>query len=135
MKQSIPDVEFLNAPVSAGELLDKITILRIKQQRISDAGKLVNINRELSALEQVAIDLLEDPALTDLITQLQHINETLWHIEDDIRDCERRQDFSDRFIQLARSVYLTNDQRADTKRRINDICGSALIEEKSYARY
>ena len=135
MKQSIPDVEFLNAPVSAGELLDKITILRIKQQRISDAGKLVNINRELSALEQVAIDLLGDPALADLIAQLQHINETLWDIEDEIRDCERRQDFSDHFVQLARSVYLTNDRRSEIKRNINIACGSLLVEEKSYAAY
>jgi len=135
VKQSIPDVEFLNAPVSAGELLDKITILRIKQQRISDAGKLVNINRELSALEQVAIDLLGDPALADLIAQLQHINETLWDIEDEIRDCERRQDFSDHFVQLARSVYLTNDRRSEIKRNINIACGSLLVEEKSYAAY
>lgn len=125
----------LNAPVSAGELLDKITILRIKQQRLTDSAKLANVGRERQALEQVAVDLLGDQALAGLLQQLQSVNETLWDIEDAIRDCERRADFSDTFIQLARQVYLNNDQRAALKRQINEQCGSALTEEKSYAAY
>jgi adenine C2-methylase RlmN of 23S rRNA A2503 and tRNA A37 len=130
-----PKINELQAPVSAGELLDKITILRLKQQHIIGAKKLANVNRELEVLKSVAADLLGDPTLLPLLEQLQQVNQHLWDIEDDIRECERRQDFSDHFVQLARSVYLTNDRRSEIKRNINIACGSLLVEEKSYAAY
>lgn len=123
-------------PVSWGELFDKITILEIKRQRIDDAAKLVNINRERDSLQEVARGYqlpVED--LDRLIAELRSVNESLWDIEDDIRSCERIGDFSDRFIELARSVYRTNDLRADLKLKINRLLGSELIEEKSYEAY
>lgn len=123
-------------PVSWGELFDKMTILEIKQARIDDPQKRANIDRELDALRDVYRDsaLPGDP-LRELINELRRTNEALWEIEDDIRNCERNKDFSDRFIELARSVYRTNDKRADLKLRINRLLGSELIEEKSYEAY
>lgn len=123
-------------PVSWGELFDKITILEIKRQRIADESKLTNINRELDALQEVCRRFqLPGAELDDLVAELRSVNESLWDIEDDIRSCERSGDFSDRFIELARSVYRTNDLRAELKLSINRLLGSELIEEKSYQAY
>jgi len=123
-------------PVSAGELVDKITILEIKAERITDAAKNANVRRELAALDAVLAPLMrEQPALAELKSALREINEALWRIEDDIRDCERRKDFGARFIELARAVYRTNDRRAAAKREIDTLVGSELVEEKSYTTY
>jgi hypothetical protein len=126
----------VNIPVSWGELFDKLTILEIKQSRIDDPRKLENIGRELEALRRVYSDSsLPGAPLQELIDELRRTNEALWEIEDDIRNCERNKDFSERFIELARSVYRTNDKRAELKLRINRLLGSELIEEKSYEAY
>ena len=123
-------------PVSPGELLDKITILRIKQVRIPDAVKLANVKLELALLEQTwrnsgcaARELAADERA------LQEVNERLWDIEDRIRDKEAKQSFDRDFIELARAVYVCNDERAAIKKRINLQLGSRLIEEKSYQQY
>ena len=123
-------------PVSWGEIIDKITILDIKAERLADPAKLLNVRTELAEL--VAVREREFPAhagLADLAAELKAINETLWVVEDDIRDCERAKDFGAKFVELARAVYFTNDERAALKRKVNDLLGSALIEEKSYAPY
>lgn len=123
-------------PQSWGEIIDKITILEIKTEKLSDAAKLANVRRELTEL--VAVREQHFPAhagLASLSAKLKAVNESLWWIEDDIRDCERAKDFGEKFIGLARAVYVTNDQRAAVKREINDLLGSTLIEEKSYAAY
>ncbi|MFD2234491.1 DUF6165 family protein [Phaeospirillum tilakii] len=123
-------------PVSWGEVIDKITILEIKAERLSDPAKLANVRRELDALAAVRDREFPGHAgLAALAGELKTINESLWEIEDEIRDCERAQDFGETFIRLARSVYVTNDRRAAVKRRINDLLGSDLVEEKSYAAY
>lgn len=121
--------------ISAGELLDKIAILRIKSERIRDSGKLRNVRAELAVLETVRQTLPPSSALVDLEGQLRTANERLWEIEDALREYERRQDFGPQFIELARSVYLTNDRRTALKRTINELLDSRLIEEKSYAEY
>lgn len=123
-------------PVSWGELLDKITILEIKRQRITDVTKQANVERELAALNEVVTTsgkLPEDAQ--PIIDQLRHVNETLWDIEDEIRECERTKNFGTRFVELARAVYHTNDKRAAFKRDLNDLLGSELVEEKSYQPY
>jgi len=123
-------------PVSWGEVIDKITILEIKAERLADPAKLANVGNELAAL--VAVREREFPghaALAGLSAVLKAINEKLWAIEDDIRDCERAKDFGAKFVALARAVYVTNDERAQAKRRVNELLGSALVEEKSYAPY
>jgi hypothetical protein len=126
----------IKVPVSPGELLDKITILRIKAQRMSDAQKLDNVRLELAALEQTwAASDYAQLDIEDDIDALLRVNERLWVIEDDIRDKERAQAFDARFIELARAVYFENDERAAIKRRINVKLGSRIVEEKSYARY
>lgn len=123
-------------PQSWGEIIDKITILQIKNEKIKDAAKLVNIRRELAELEAVREEHFPANAgLAALSAKLKGVNESLWWIEDDIRDCERAKDFGPKFIDLARAVYVTNDQRGNVKREINELLGSALIEEKSYAAY
>jgi hypothetical protein len=126
----------IRVPVSPGELLDKITILRIKSSRMRDASKLANVRAELEALEQLwnaspyaAVDVTND------VGALLAVNERLWTIEDDIRDKERAQTFDADFVRLARAVYIENDERAAIKRRLNVRLGSSLIEEKSYAEY
>ena len=123
-------------PVSYGELLDKIAILQIKSERISDATKLANIRKELSALEKT---WMAHPAaghdIVELRARLKAVNERLWVIEDDIRIKEKAQQFDDAFVQLARSVYFENDQRARIKKDINTALGSAYVEEKSYEDY
>lgn len=126
----------LLVPVSWGELLDKITILEIKAQRIVDADKRGNVERELAALNAVvtAAGTLPDTA-QPIIDRLRGVNETLWDIEDEIRDCERAKEFGTRFVELARAVYHTNDKRAAFKRDLNELLGSELVEEKSYQPY
>ena len=123
-------------PISPGELLDKITILRIKSARMTDAAKLANVRLELSLLEKTWRDSVD--AAIDIAAEeraLQAVNERLWVIEDDIRDKERAQAFDARFIELARAVYVENDERAAIKKRINVQLGSRIVEEKSYKPY
>ena len=123
-------------PVSWGELLDKITILDIKLRRIDDPAKLANVRNEREALGGVvaAAGALPETAGA-VIDGLCAVNEALWDIEDEIRDCERRKDFGPRFLELARSVYHSNDRRAALKRELNQLLGSELVEEKSYHAY
>lgn len=126
----------LLTPVSPGELLDKLTILEIKSERIDDPDKLTNVRHERDLLEGVWNDSgLSNDRVLQLKGQLRTINEALWDIEDEIRDCERDGDFGERFVELARSVYRTNDQRSEVKKAINLELGSAIVEEKSYADY
>ena len=122
--------------LSIGELLDKISILQIKAERIDDPSKVKNINKELDVLMSLWNDSpYSDTNLSSEINELKNINEALWDIEDKIRDKERNQVFDKDFIELARSVYFTNDKRAEIKRIINGKTGSELIEEKSYSEY
>ena len=122
--------------IAAGELVDKITILEIKKCRITEAAKLKNVRAELEALQAVRARVLPaSQKLDQLADQLKEINETLWFIEDRIRDHEREQNFGAAFVELARMVYVTNDRRAAVKSRINQLAGSRLVEEKSYAAY
>lgn len=123
-------------PISPGELLDKITILRIKSERMSDVAKLRNVRHELALLERTWRDAV-DPAV-DLAAEerdLARVNASLWDIEDRIREKEREQRFDAGFIELARAVYVSNDERAAIKKRINQKLGSTLVEEKSYQPY
>jgi hypothetical protein len=126
----------ISVPVSPGELLDKITILRIKSNRMSDAQKLANVRVELKVLEETwsASPYAQADIAADVAALLQ-VNERLWAIEDAIRDKERAQEFDAEFIRLARAVYVENDERAAIKRRINLKLGSTIVEEKSYAKY
>lgn len=122
--------------VSPGELIDKITILEIKAERIADPAKLENVRYELGLLRAArAARLADSRALGRLEGELKSVNETLWQVEDDIRACEAAGDFGPRFIALARSVYRTNDRRAALKREIGALFGSKLVEEKSYQDY
>ena len=123
-------------PISPGEMLDKITILRIKAARMSDPVKVANVKHELALLEKTwkesgaaAIDIGDEEA------NLTRVNEKLWVIEDEIRDEERAKRFTEKFIELARAVYFTNDERAAIKKRINTAMGSTIVEEKSYQQY
>lgn len=126
--------EHVLVPVSIGELLDKITILQIKSERITAEAKLANIRKELDALLATCADNRIDVGHA-LVKELKSINEQLWVIEDDIRDKERARSFDDAFVQLARAVYVTNDKRFEVKSRINAAMGSSLAEEKSYQPY
>lgn len=122
--------------VAPGELIDKITILELKQEHISDAAKLANVRHELDVLTKARdMAMPASAALDQLAAELKQVNAALWRIEDDIRDCERAKDFGPTFIELARAVYMTNDRRATVKRAINDLLGSSIVEEKSYAAY
>jgi len=122
--------------ISVGELLDKITILQIKAERINDAEKLINIKKELQVLQgQWEESPYGQTNLTESILSLKDVNEKLWIIEDNIRNKESRQQFDQEFIELARAVYFTNDIRAEIKRDINNKTGSDLVEEKSYSNY
>jgi hypothetical protein len=126
----------IKVPVSPGEMLDKITILRIKSKRMSDAQKLANVRLELRALEETwSGSAYSKIPLSAEIDALYSVNERLWVIEDDIRDKERAQAFDAEFVRLARAVYFENDERAAIKKRINLKLGSAIVEEKSYAEY
>jgi len=122
------------APISIGELIDKITILELKMSLIKDQDKLKNIGIELEQLTQILGSKLNDTdQLTELKNQLYEINQELWHVEDYKRKCERDQFFGESFVQASRKVYLKNDLRAAIKREINMLTGSTIIEEKSYS--
>ena len=123
-------------PISPGELLDKLTILQIKSENILDGDKLVNVNIERTALQNIVnTHIPKTKEIQFLTASLLAVNKELWIIEDDIRDCERAGDFGEDFIRLARAVYVTNDKRANLKKQINLAMGSKLIEEKSYTEY
>ena len=123
-------------PGSPGELIDKITILEIKFEKILDVSKRMNVGRELEALSiSLEQNIIISTELAALKLNLKKVNEVLWDIEDDIRSCERKTDFGPIFVKLARSVYFQNDRRAALKKEINVLLGSDIIEEKSYAKY
>ena len=123
--------------ISNGELLDKLSILEIKEKNISDPTKLENIKNEFNELKPLANIIFNDfsPQIKDLYFRLSEVNNELWVIEDDIRECERNKNFKSKFIELARSVYFTNDKRSVIKKEINILTKSGLIEEKSYEDY
>ena len=122
--------------ISAGELMDKITILEIKKVKITDPEKQVIINKELNSLHSTyQTSLTPSPELQEQITKLKTINLTLWDIEEGKRECERQKDFGDGFVQLARSVYIENDNRAKIKAEINRLTNSTISEVKSYKAY
>ena len=126
----------INVDLSIGEFFDKMTILEIKRERITDRDKLENINKEYSYLEGLLDELsITRKDVAEEVGKLKEINEKLWIIEDDIREKERRKSFDAEFIELARSVYITNDQRSEIKRAINLKLGSNFVEEKSYEEY
>jgi hypothetical protein len=122
-------------PISPGELLDKITILRIKSQRMSDPQKLANVRHELELLEKTWKEAIGAADVGSEERALEQVNQRLWVIEDDIRDKEAARTFDQRFIELARAVYIENDERAAIKKRINTRLGSKIVEEKSYKDY
>ncbi len=129
-------MSLVSTPMSVGELLDKITILEIKSSKITDSDKLKNINYELDLLNNTWLETgLDNEATQALKTDLKKVNLKLWQIEDDIRIKEKDRAFDDEFIQLARSVYYQNDDRANIKKQINLLTGSDLVEEKSYESY
>ena len=129
-------MENIHVPVSPGEVLDKITILEIKSERMTDPEKVVNVRVELALLQETwASAVSRDQVIDELHDQLKKINETLWEIEDDIRNKERVKEFDERFIELARQVYFTNDRRSQVKKELNLHLGSLIIEEKSYQDY
>ena len=126
----------LVVPVSWGELLDKISILQIKSERLDNGPKKENVCHELALLERVRDRQLPDGVdLAEVLAGLRQANEQLWEIEDQIRICEKNQQFDDNFIRLARAVYVTNDRRAALKYRLNALLGSEIVEEKAYVNY
>jgi hypothetical protein len=125
----------MKVEISNGELLDKLTILRIKQEKIKEEEKLININNEILELEPLYLKILEKRDVSGLFLSLLEVNTEIWAIEDSIRENERNKDFGGSFISLARSVYFQNDKRASIKKQINLETGSFLIEEKSYSDY
>ena len=125
----------INTPVSLGELVDKISILIVKQQNITDQNKLIQVNKELNFLKETLNKHVTQDEIESYMNDLIDINSKLWVIEDDIRDCEKNKQFDEKFIELARSVYFTNDKRANLKLDINKNFGSELVEVKSYEKY
>jgi len=125
----------VNAPISVGELMDKISILKIKKKNITDEKKLLFINEELQLLSSTLNAFVQDNKINEFLDKLIEVNSKLWKIEDDIRLCERNKKFNQHFIDLAREVYITNDKRADIKLAINNHFGSTLVEVKSYIKY
>tara|TARA_R110000782_G_scaffold190548_1_gene280411 strand:+ start:115 stop:501 length:387 start_codon:yes stop_codon:yes gene_type:complete len=127
----------MKVEVSNGELLDKLTILEIKLKNIEDSDKLVNIQNEFDVLNPLAEDIFDDnnSDLQNHYMELADINSQLWKIEDDIRECEKNKDFGEKFVELARAVYITNDKRCEVKKIINIVTGSELVEEKGYQNY
>ena len=125
----------INAPISLGELIDKISILIIKKKNITDQKKLDFIKEELQILQSTLDESLDKKKIEFYLNELISINSQLWKIEDEIRDCERGKKFDQKFIDLARSVYITNDKRSAIKLEINNFFGSKLVEVKSYERY
>ena len=129
-------MENIRVPISPGELLDKITILEIKANRITDTEKLQNVETELQLLTEVwGQSLVDSNTVKQLKHELKTTNICLWEIEDEIRNKEARKEFDQEFIELARSVYLQNDKRAEVKKQINVLLGSKISEEKSYVEY
>ena len=125
----------ISTPISLGELVDKISILMIKKKNISDSIKLQHVNKELEFLQKTLKKYISEDEINDFLLKLVNINSKLWVIEDDIRECERKKLFDQTFIDLARSVYFTNDERAKVKNEINKNFGSELVEVKSYEEY
>lgn len=126
----------ITVPIAPGELIDKITILEIKCEQIRDEQKLANVRNELTLLLAARDAAIEASRELDALTaRLKEINQALWRIEDGKRDCERRKQFGEQFIELARSVYIKNDERAAVKRKINELLGSQIVEEKNYQPY
>ena len=125
----------INTPISLGELIDKISILLIKERKITDVKKIDLIHEELTLLKKTLNKVTKDSAIDDYLNQLTDINSALWKIEDELRDCEKNKEFDKKFIDLARSVYITNDKRAEIKLEINNKFGSKIVEVKSYTKY
>jgi len=125
----------INTPISLGELVDKISILIIKQKNITDETKLDHVKKELDFLQKTLMNYVQQEEINNYLENLININSKLWNIEDDIRECERKKLFDQSFIDLARSVYFTNDERAKIKNDINKTFGSELVEVKSYEEY
>lgn len=126
----------INIPISPGELLDKITILEIKSEQIQDKNKLENVQNELALLSKIWQEAIkDDKTIQHLKNELKSNNQNLWEIEDKIRTKESHKEFDQEFIDLARSVYFENDKRAATKKEVNNLLGSRIVEEKSYAKY
>ena len=125
----------INTPISLGELVDKISILIIKQKNIVDKAKLEYVNKEFEYLQKTLIKYVQQEEINKYLNDLVLINSKLWKIEDDIRECERNKKFDQKFIDLARKVYFTNDERAKVKNDINNGFGSELVEVKSYEDY
>jgi uncharacterized protein YjbK len=129
----LPKIQTMKLEVSNGEIADKLTIIEIKLEKIKDVTKLANLRNEYEVVNQAMSAILDKSH--PLYQQLYEINSRLWVIEDHIRDLERDKNFGDDFIQTARSVYFINDDRSDVKRKINEVTGSKLFEEKSYEEY
>ena len=125
----------INIPISLGELLDKISILIIKEKNIVDTQKQYHIKKELDSLNKTLEDSISRSKVKEYIEKLIEINSKLWLIEDDIRDCERKKKFDQKFINLARAIYIKNDRRSEIKLEINKKFGSELVEVKSYEKY
>ena len=125
----------IKTPISLGELIDKISILLIKERKITDVKKIDLIYEELTLLKKTLNKVTKDSAIDDYLNQLIDINSALWKIEDELRDCEKNKEFDKKFIDLARSVYTTNDKRAEIKLEINNKFGSKIVEVKSYTKY
>ncbi len=125
----------INTPISLGELVDKISILIIKQKNITDEIKLDHVKKELDFLQKTLMNYVQQEEINTYLENLININSKLWNIEDDIRECERKKLFDQTFIDLARGVYFTNDERAKVKNDINKTFGSELVEVKSYEEY
>ena len=125
----------INTPISLGELVDKISILIIKEKNITDETKLDHVKKELDFLQKTLMNYVQQEEINNHLENLININSKLWNIEDDIRECERKKLFDQTFIDLARSVYSTNDERAKVKNDINKTFGSELVEVKSYEEY
>ena len=125
----------INIPVSLGELLDKISILIIKEKNIVDTQKQYHIKNELEVLNKTLENSISRSQAKEYIEMLIEINSELWFIEDDIRDCERKKQFDQKFIDLARAIYIKNDKRSEVKLEINTKFGSELVEVKSYEKY
>ena len=125
----------INIPISLGELIDKISVLVIKEKKIKDEKKNNLIREELTLLRKTLNKAANNNSINNYLNQLIDVNSTLWKIEDEIRDCEKNKKFDQKFIELARSVYITNDRRAEIKLEINNKFGSKIVEVKSYTKY
>ncbi len=125
----------INTPISLGELIDKISILIIKEQKIKDEKKNNIIRKELKLLRKTLDEAINNQTINDYLNQLIDVNSALWRIEDEIRVCEKNKKFDQKFVELARSVYITNDSRAEIKLKINNKFGSKIVEVKSYTKY